>query len=125
MIYYTVSERWHEDHSTEFRIGLHIKLDEMRDQGKFIWNTINNDRSVYDIKGSPTKIFTSIEAVNEYIEWIKLEYSYFNPTINSFESEDELYTFLRSIHNPNHVQGIGTSYTEKEKEEYKIKHNIV
>jgi hypothetical protein len=73
MAFYTFHEKWFHDHTPEFRMRLHLWLDDRQRSGDFVHNRITGDRSVYSADGSPTKIFTSREAAEAYqrflLEW--------------------------------------------------------
>lgn len=119
MAFYTFTEKWYHDHTHEFRMRLHFKLDEMQQSGDFVRNRITGDRSVYASDGSPTKIFTSLEAAEEYraflLEW--------NPppvfTVQEWQDLDSVTEYLHEIRDPN-VQ-VGTGPTEEEKQEFKAR----
>ena len=124
MIFYTITEKWNYNHTNEFRILLHLQLDRMEAQGKFVKNKINNDRSVYDIEGSPTKIFTSEQAANEYIDWLKKYHDEFETIIKKFESEADLNDYLNSIHDVNHFKKTDSGPSQEEKYNYYTKNNL-
>ena len=101
-MFYTVTEKWDWWHTDDIRVDIHNFLDTLEAQGKFLRNH-KQERSVYDSDGSPTKIFASQEAAEEYIKFI----SNLNPTsttINQFNTKDELMAYLNSVtdvaHNP-------------------------
>ena len=121
-MFYTVSEKWSYNHDNDFRILLHFKLDEMEKNGQFIKNKLTNDRSVYKKDGSPAKIFVSLEAANDYINWIKTYHMPDSMTINSFSNEEDLNSFFKSIMSlePNRESGP----TNKNHIDYANKHNL-
>jgi hypothetical protein len=121
-MFYTVSEKWSYNHDNDFRVLIHFKLDEMEKNGQFIINTLNNDRSVYQKDGSPVKIFTSLEAANDYIDWIKTYHTPTSMTIDSFPNEQDLNSFLKSIMSlENNVE---SGPTNEDHINYANKHNL-
>ena len=121
-MFYTVSEKWSYNHDNDFRVLLHFKLDEMEKNGQFIKNKLTNGRSVYKKDGSPTKIFVSLEAANDYINWIKTYHMPDSMTIDSFSNEEDLNSFFKSIMSlePNRESGP----TNKNHIDYANKHNL-
>ena len=119
MPYYTFKEKWFHDHTPEFRMRLHFKLDDMQASGDFVRNRITGDRSVYDSDGSPTKIFTSREAAEEYQRFL-LEW---NPppvfTIQEWPDIDAVTEHLHEVRDPDFQGGVGP--TEEEKAEFRRK----
>jgi hypothetical protein len=119
MPYYTFHEQWFHDHTPEFRMRLHLWLDERQRWGDFVRNEITGDRSVYDSNGSPTKIFTSRRAAEEYqaflLEW--------NPppvfTMQEWSDMDTVTAHLHTVRDPDFEGGVGP--TEQEKAELRRK----
>jgi hypothetical protein len=119
MAFYTFREKWFHDHTPEFRMRLHLWLDDRQRSGDFVRNRITGDRSVYSADGSPTKVFTSREAAEQYqaflLEW--------NPspvfTIQEWPDLDAVTEHLSEIRDPNFEGGTGP--TEQEKSEFRRK----
>ena len=68
-MFVTVTEKWNYDCGDDARVLVHFRLDEMQAEGKFVINELTDNRSAYGSDGSPTKIFTSIEYANSYIDF--------------------------------------------------------
>lgn len=82
MALYTVTEQWYDPqtgyfcrHTNEFRMLVHFKLDDMQRTGDFVRDPVTGDRSVYSHDRSPTKIFTSREAAEEYAAWLRQHFA--------------------------------------------------
>lgn len=121
-MFYTVSEKWSYNHDNDFRILLHFKLDEMEKNGQFIKNKLTNDRSLYQKDGSPIKIFVSLEAANDYINWIKTYHMPDSMTIDSFSNEEDLNSFFKSIMSLELNRESGPN--NKDHIDYANKHNL-
>jgi len=123
-MFYTVSEKWSYDHDNDFRILLHFKLDEMEKTGQFILNKLNGDinRSLYQKDGSPIKIFVSLEAANDYINWIKTYHTPDSMTIDSFSNEEDLNSFFKS--NTSSEYNRDPEPNNKDHIDYANKHNL-
>ena len=124
-MYYTVTEKWLYNHTNEFRIRLHFKLDDMQAAGDFVRNSITGDRSVYDSDGSPTKIFTSRRAAEEYESWLRQEHDPAAIVIREWPDQESLDAFLVTVRDPDLQAHEGP--TEEQKRQYReqLGHNVV
>jgi len=123
-MFYTVSEKWSYNHDNDFRILLHFKLDEMEKNGQFIKNKLTNDRSMYKKDGSPIKIFVSLEAANNYIDWIKTYHTPDSMTIDFFSNEEDLNSFFKSITSTSSEYDRESGPNNKDHIDYANKHNL-
>lgn len=117
MAFYTVTEKWTYDHTNEFRMLIHFKLDSMEAAGDFVRNRITGDRSVYDTDGSPTKIFTSRRAAQDYESWLRQTQNPAAIVIREWPDQEALDAFLVTVRDPDHQAHVGP--TEEEKHKFK------
>ena len=117
MAFYTVTEKWTYDHTTEFRMRLHFKLDDMQAAGDFVRNSLTGDRSIYATDGSPTKIFTSRRAADDYESWLRQEHDPAAIVIQEWADQRALDAFLVTVRDPDHQAHAGP--TEEQKRQYR------
>ena len=100
----TVTELWSYNHTDQQRLAIHTKLDQMKNEGKFVLVPFGPlGRSVYTERGEPTKTFTSLDAAKEYIA----TYDSWEPPIkliiNSFNTVTEYKAYLESVTDADYV----------------------
>jgi len=100
-MFVTVTEKWDYDHGNDRRLLIHQKLNEMQAVGKFI--RFDDQRSVYDFDGSPTKTFNSLDSANEYIDFFHDWQAPVNMIIKLFDNEQDYIEYLTSVTDSNYV----------------------
>jgi hypothetical protein len=117
-----VTETWHHNIDDTETIKLHFKLDEMEASGKFLRHS-NNERSIYNSDGSPTKLFSSMEAAEEYIAYQSV-YGPASTTVKAFDNNADLLAYLETLNDVSAQRNAGPSVEAHEQYIKQLKNSV-